>query len=62
MVSKFICGLCNSKKVKVFVGTRKGLRQHLREEHRIMKEITNRTNVTNNKKSTQNWWKKEEMQ
>lgn len=58
MIKKFICGFCRNKKGKEYVGTRKGLRKHLREEHRIMNEITNME--TEKGIFKQNWWKTEE--
>jgi hypothetical protein len=52
-VIKFRCGLCKAK--EQFVGTRYGLRKHLREEHRIMHEITNGGG------GMQRWWIKEDF-
>ena len=55
----FSCGLC--KKHEMYKGTRKGLRKHLKEEHRIMTEITNTKDMREKgmKKiitTKQRWW------
>ena len=55
MVKKFYCGLCKVKKAT----SRKGLRDHLKSEHRIIKEIANMKDVPRDK-SKQDWWIKEE--
>ncbi len=59
MIKKFICGLC--KEQNRIVMTRWHLRKHIREEHRIVNEITNTKGI---KGSTQqmrrNWWISEE--
>lgn len=48
----FKCGLCkDDKRVSM---TRKGLRKHLEEEHRIVREKFNGTDIKN-KKHKQNW-------
>lgn len=54
-IKKFICGLC--KKERRYVGTRKGLRKHLKEEHRIMTELANGSSAVKKGQSTkQKWW------
>jgi len=52
-IKKFSCGLC--KKNKIYIGTRKGLRKHLQEEHRIMTKITNDKDVEG-KSHKRRWW------
>lgn len=48
----FKCGLCKEKdRIPM---TRAGLRKHLREEHRIMKNVANRG--VGNKQERQSWW------
>lgn len=37
-MNKFLCGLC---KGNVIAKSRKGLREHLKKEHRILKDIAN---------------------
>lgn len=54
-IKTFTCGLCKSG--KEYTGTRKGLRLHLKKEHRIIKEITNRESISTGKKEKQRWWK-----
>jgi len=54
MIKKFICGLCD------YVGTRKSLRNHLKENHWKTKQITNITNMKG-KTINQPWWKSEEF-
>ena len=44
----FKCGLC--KEEKRVAMARKGLRQHLKEEHRILKEIFNSKGISGKKK------------
>lgn len=58
-IKVFICGLCKNEKYK---GTRAGLRKHLREEHRIMTQITNKGNQSKKKGGDikQSWWGYEE--
>lgn len=57
----FKCGFCKRiKNGKGFIGTRKGLRKHLREEHGFTKEITN-TISGDGKPSKRSWWVDEEF-
>lgn len=49
-IRTFRCGLC--KPYKAYVGTRKGLREHLKREHRILNEITN----SFMDKKRKRWW------
>ena len=56
MIKKFKCGICKTE--KKFVGTRHGLRKHLREEHMIKRELTNMQTAKGVFK--QNWWIAEE--
>jgi len=49
----FRCGLCKKENRRDM--TRKGLREHLKKEHRIMSEIKNRSGK-GKKKIKQNWW------
>ncbi len=58
-MKKCKCGLCRESSGERFVGTRKGLRKHLREEHHITKEIKNKEEK--NRKVMQRWWKEEEI-
>ncbi len=53
MIKTFQCGLCQQKN-KEFKSTRAGLRKHLRDEHRILSEITN--HVVKGKYKKQSWW------
>lgn len=53
-IKKFKCGLC--KEEKRISMTRKGLREHLKNEHRIMKEITNSDYTARKGYIKQNWW------
>lgn len=62
MIKIYECGLCKREK---FSGTRKDLRKHLREIHRIVHQITNRSDITdggrvikspNCNKTKQGWW------
>ena len=55
MIKIFECNLC-----KKYKGTRKGLRNHLREEHSKRKELTNFTNMKE-RKVNQSWWKWKEF-
>ncbi len=57
MTCKFKCGLCKS--YEQYVGTRLGLRKHLRDEHRILTSIANTTDAKGGLKK-QRWWKVEE--
>lgn len=50
MVNKFKCGVCNK-----FTGTRKGLREHMKKEHLIRKQIASIKDVPA-KKRRQSWW------
>lgn len=59
MVNKFTCGLC--KKDKRIPMTRKDLRAHLREEHRIMSKIANASYERATGYNKQDWWLAEEM-
>jgi hypothetical protein len=52
-INTFKCGLCNK-----FIGTRKGLREHLKLEHFIKREITNFKGELG-KRIKQNFWIKE---
>jgi len=65
-IKKFTCTLC---KIKPYVGTRIGIRKHLREEHFIKTEILNKIldKPTTGKRSKsgigrlkQQWFKVEE--
>lgn len=56
-IKKFKCGLCKNKKNEEYIGTRHGLRKHLREEHRIRSEIAN----WGEKGLIQKWWITEEF-
>lgn len=38
MITKFTCNLCRNN---AYVGSRNGIRNHLKEEHRILKELFN---------------------
>jgi len=58
MIKKFKCGLC--KQEKRYYMARHSLRKHLREEHRIMDEITNKD--TSKRPVKQNWWIEEEWE
>ena len=54
-VKKFICGLCkpNERTARV----RKDLRNHLRQEHRILRNLANRTRLAKGSRdTTQDWW------
>jgi hypothetical protein len=58
----FKCGLC--KEHERYKGTRKGLRNHLKEEHRIMSEITNTKDMREKGirkmiTTKQRWWNDE---
>ena len=53
MINIFKCGFCNK-----FKGTRKGLREHLKSEHFIKKEIAN-FKEENKKRVRQKFWIKE---
>jgi hypothetical protein len=59
LIKKFNCGICNK-----FSGTRKGLRDHMKKEHRILREIANTKSVVEkgarNKK--QSWWLTEDFE
>jgi len=64
----FTCLLC---KVKHYVGTRAGIRKHLKEEHFIKTEILNKVIDRNDKKKRakngtgrekQKWFKVEEVE
>ena len=71
-IKQFRCGMCLGKgKDKDIVRTRKGLRDHLREEHRIMFNLANSPTPDSKKKGSgrqfspsdrtkQNWWIAEE--
>ncbi len=52
-IKKFICGLCKGERGERYVGTRHGLRKHLREVHRIMSGIAN---SSGEKKTKRRWW------
>lgn len=56
-MKKFTCGICKNKGRKEAVFTRRGLREHLRREHMIIKGLTN----SPIKKIKQAWWKDEEV-
>lgn len=59
-MKRFICGLCKkNKKVEDFISDRKGLRKHLRENHRIMSDITN--TGSDEKREIRKWWIVEEV-
>jgi hypothetical protein len=47
----FECGIC-----KTWLGTRKGLREHLKKEHSIVKNLTNLEHEPASKLNKQNWW------
>lgn len=54
-IKTFTCGLC--KKDKHYVGTRKGLRDHIKKEHVIRSELTNQKHNSNNEQLIkQTWW------
>lgn len=54
MIKKFTCGFCRKLKRAEFIGTRKGLRKHLKDEHGFKSELTN---IEGNKgKIKQDWW------
>lgn len=57
-IKKFKCGLC--KEPNRIERTRKGLRQHLKKEHRILNKITNSKSPQSNKLLKQKWWIEEE--
>lgn len=48
MINKFNCGICKGKTT-----SRKGLREHLKKEHRILKNIANNDHEI---KQRQDWW------
>ncbi len=54
------CGQC--KKHKQYSGTRRGLRQHLKEEHLIKSELANVKTLVNDRFAKQSWWITEEVQ
>lgn len=63
-MKKYICKLCR-KKNKEFVSTRKGLRDHFKNEHYIKSEIFNQSELdsfgrskkrSNQGKVEQKWW------
>lgn len=60
-IKKFKCGLClNKKKAIIFTSTRKGLRDHLKEEHFIFTELTNmKFEDKKTKKKKRDWWLEE---
>ena len=63
-MKRFKCGLCNKKKVKVYVGTRRGLRNHIKKDHVILSEITNQKFDKNDRDKSafkQRWWIDEEV-
>jgi hypothetical protein len=54
MIKKFKCGMCSFGPT-----SRKGLRDHLKEEHGIMNEITNSKSAfqeRGTKRYRQSWW------
>lgn len=61
MINKFKCGLC--KLGNEYIGTRKGLRDHLRFEHSILNRITNSQGKrqAGNPYIKQGWWNVEKM-
>lgn len=52
-MNKFICGMPGCETIT----SRKGLREHLKKEHRILTQLAN----TKNAKQRQNWWKVKEI-
>lgn len=61
MVKKFFCGLCKKEKLKMT--TRKGLRNHLKQEHMIVNQLANTKEPkgtgqrhTIREKQRQDWW------
>ncbi len=68
-MKKFRCGLCKEK--EFIWRTRKGLKQHLREDHGIKSELTNKKGSSSLKDkasrvkggglSKQQWWIEEEI-
>jgi len=60
MVKIYICGLCKKRGIR-FVTDRKGLQKHLREEHFIKHELTNKKLMSGkNETEKQKWWLTEE--
>lgn len=55
MIKVLKCRLCKESKGEEYIGTRKGLRKHLREKHKIMSQITN--SGYNKGYTKQSWWK-----
>lgn len=51
-IKLFKCGLCRNER---YIGTRHGLRKHLKEEHRIMSRLAN-SSGEKKKKIKQRWW------
>lgn len=62
IIKKYKCGLCESGRNDKYVGTRKSLRKHLREEHRILRNLANASAVTTRKLMRQSWWITEEFE
>jgi hypothetical protein len=55
----FKCGLCKENKREWM--NRYDLRKHLRDEHRIKKNLTNRHHEERNNLEKQRWWIEEEF-
>lgn len=55
MTNKYTCGLCK------YTSTRKGLRDHLQKEHRIMKQIAGEGFVNGKGYIHKRFWQVEEM-
>lgn len=58
-MKKYICGLCKDKNKRIVLD-RRGLRKHLREEHKIMSEIAGKD--SGKERIIQNWWITEEFE
>ena len=62
-IKVFTCGLCKGHTKEIYKGTRKGLREHLKEEHNIKSEIKFKKMGKDGKdKKKQSWWRENECE
>lgn len=59
-MNRYICGICR-KQNKSFISTRKGLRDHLKQEHFIKVNISNSGTTKRKQGERQSYWIVEEV-